>query len=210
MNRMYNTEKATIEAARGDEVIAPTPQETQAHLQHGKALFETARYNEALKEFNAILKVAPGNIETRIWIRKTKEELTGPKTDAVTEEKTTPDETKRKECIWVKMGMISYRICTHNYDCLACEFDQMMQEKMAGGESPELDAAMERFKKLPGNQRLCRYAIKGYISYRLCTRCFRCATCEFAQTREDNIQKKLAKLATRRQALGKKKSLVKV
>jgi len=210
MNRMYNTGKATIEAARGDEVIALTPQETQAHLQNGKALFETARYTEALKEFNAILKVAPGNIETRIWIRKTKEELTRPKTGVVTEEKVTPDETKRRDCIWVKMGIVSYRICTHNYDCLTCEFDQAMQEKMTGGESPELDAAMERFKRLPGNQRLCRYAVKGYISYRLCTRCFRCATCEFAQMREDNIQKKLAKLDTRRQALGKKKSLVKV
>jgi hypothetical protein len=209
MRRIDTEEKFTVEPAVGNEVIALTPQEVEAHLQNGKALFKKMRYNTALKEFNAILKTAPGNIETRIWIRKTKQELTKPRTGVTTEEKVTPDETKRRDCIWVKMGLVSYRICTHNYDCLSCEFDQAMQEKMAGSESQEVDAALERFKKLPGNQRLCRYAAKGYISYRLCTRCFRCATCEFAQMREDALQKTLAKLDVRRQALGKKKSLVK-
>jgi hypothetical protein len=69
---------------------------------------------------------------------------------------------------------------------------------------PELDAALERFKELPGNQRLCRYALKGDVSYRLCTRAFKCATCEFGQMMEDAMQQKLAKLAARRQALLKK------
>jgi len=76
---------------------------------------------------------------------------------------------------------------------------------MARGEAPELDAALERFKELPGNQRLCRYAIKGDVSYRLCTRLFQCATCEFGQNMEDALQQKLAKLAVRREALLKKK-----
>jgi hypothetical protein len=209
MKRTDIAEEILAEPTVGDEIIALTPQEIPAHLQQGKALFETARYAQALKKFNAILKVAPGNIETRIWIRKTKQELTRPKTGVATEERATPDDIKRRDCIWVKMGVVSYRICTRNYDCLNCEFDQSMQEKMAGGEGPELDAVMEQFKKLPGNQRLCRYAAKGYISYRLCTRSFRCTTCEFAQAREDGLQKKLDKLAVRREALGKKRQAVK-
>jgi len=57
---------------------------------------------------------------------------------------------------------------------------------------------------LPGNQRLCRYALKGDVSYRLCTRLFQCATCEFGQTMEDALQQKLDKLTTRREALRKK------
>ena len=104
----------------------------------------------------------------------------------------------------MKLGMGSYRLCTRDYDCLTCEFDQVMQEKMAGGESPELDEALERFKELPGSQRFCRYALKGDVSHRLCTRLFQCATCEFGQTMEDALQQKLAKLATRREALRKK------
>ena len=80
----------------------------------------------------------------------------------------------------------------------------MMQEKMASGETPELDAALERFRELPGNQRLCRYALKGDVSYRICSRLFQCVTCEFGQMMEDALQRKLAKLAARREALLKK------
>ena len=109
----------------------------------------------------------------------------------------------------MRMGMVSYRICTNDYDCLTCEFDQTMQEKMASGGAPELDAALERFKELPGNQRLCRYALKGDVSYRLCTRAFQCVTCEFGQIMEDALQQKLTKLTARREALQKKQERAK-
>jgi hypothetical protein len=102
------------------------------------------------------------------------------------------------------MGLVAYRFCTRNYDCLTCEFDQMMQEQMASGESTELDQALERLRELPGSQRLCRYAIKGDVSHRICSRIFQCVTCEFGQLMEDALQQKLAKLQARREALLKK------
>ena len=102
------------------------------------------------------------------------------------------------------MGIVSYRICTNNYNCVTCAFDQMMQEKMACTDTPELNAMLEAFKELPGNQRLCRYALGSYVSHRLCTRLFQCASCEFSQMVEDALEQKLAKLATRREALGKR------
>jgi len=199
-------EPIAVEEAKVEEVIAIAPEEIPVHLKQGKAHFEASHYQEALREFESVLKVAPGNIETRVWIRRTREALAAPKVEAVIEGEAAPaiEEVKPKECLWMKMGMVSYRICTSNYDCLTCEFDQMMQEKMASGEAPELDAALERFKELPGSQRLCRYAIKGDVSYRLCTRLFQCATCEFGQTMEDVLQQKLDKLAARREALRKK------
>ena len=205
------TEKAVAEPivaeeAKVEEVIAIAPEEIPVHLKQGKAHFEAGRYQEALKEFEAVLAVAPGSIETRVWLRKTNEALTKPKVEAVTEGEAAPvaEEVKPKECVWMKMGMVAYRICTNNYDCITCEFDQEMQEKMASGEAPELDAALERFKELPGNQRLCRYALKGDVSHRLCTCLFQCATCEFGQMMEDALQQKLAKLAARREALLKR------
>jgi len=207
MKRTTPKEEVEVEPTIAEEVIAIAPEEIRAHLQWGKAHFEVGRYKEALKEFKAILKTAPGNIETRVWMRKVKEELTKPKIEAIAEGEAAlaAEEAKQKECLWMKLGMVSYRLCTQNYDCLTCEFDQVMQDEMARGEDPELDAALERFKELPGNQRLCRYAIKGDVSYRLCTRLFQCATCEFGQHMEDALQQKLAKLAVRREALLKKK-----
>ncbi len=191
-------EPIVVEEAKVEEVIAIAPEEIPVHLKQGKAHFEAGRYQAALKEFESILNVAPGNIETRVWIRKAKGALAEPRVEGVAEE------AKPKYCVWMSMGMVSYRLCTSNYDCITCEFDQMMQEKMASGEAPELDATLERFKELPGSQRLCRYAVKGDVSHRLCTRLFQCVTCEFGQMMEDALQQKLAKLAVRREALRKK------
>ncbi len=191
-------EPVAVEEAKIKEVIAIAPEETPAHLKLGRAHFQAGRYQEALREFEAILAVAPGSVETRVWIQKTNEALTKPKVEGVDEG------AKPKYCVWMSLGMVAHRICTNNMDCVTCDFDQMMQEKMASGEAPELDTALERFKGLPGNQRLCRYAIKGDVSHRICTRVFQCVTCEFGQTMEDALQQKLAKLATRREALRKR------
>jgi hypothetical protein len=84
-----------------------------------------------------------------------------------------------------------------------------MQEKMAAGETPELDQALARFRELPGSQRLCRYAIKGDVSHRICSRLFQCTVCEFGQMMEDALQQKLAKLQARREALLKKEQKAK-
>lgn len=194
-----------------EEAPAVVPEEIPVHIKRGKEYFEARRYQEALNEFQAVLVVAPGNIESRVWIRKTKEALEAPETEVLTEEEAaTPEGVGPKICIWAKMGMVSHRICTRDYDCLTCEFDQMMQDKMARAEAPELDAALERFKALPGNQRLCRYALRGDVSYRLCTRAFQCANCEFGQMMEDATQQKLAKLEARREALLRKEQKAKV
>jgi hypothetical protein len=192
--------KVDAEPTKEEAVIAVAPEEIQDHLKWGQALFEKAHYDEALAEFEAVLRTAPGSIETRIWIRKVKEAQAQPVAEPTAEE----EAVKPKECVWVKLGMVSQRICTNDYDCLTCEFDQMMQEQMAQGDTPELEAALERFKELPGSQRVCRYALKGNISYRLCTRLFQCETCEFGQNMEEATQRKLAKLAARRAALIKK------
>ena len=200
-------EEVVAEPTTVEEFIAISAGEVQTYLQRGKAYFETRRYTEALREFEALLKIAPGNIENRVWIRKVKEKLAEPEIETIAEEGAAPvaEEVKPKECVWMKMGLVSYRICTLNYDCVNCEFDQTMQEQMANGESSELDKALERFKELPGNQRVCRYELTGDISYRLCTRLFQCAACEFAQIIEDSVEQKLAKLTTRREALRKRK-----
>jgi len=196
-------EPVVPEEAKLEEALAIAPEEIPVHLKQGKAHFGAGRYQEALKEFEAILATAPGSIETRGWLAKTKQALVTPKVEGVAEE------AKPKYCVWMSMGMVSYRICTNNYDCMNCEFDQEMQEQMAKGETPGLDEALTRFKELPGSQRLCRYVLKGDVSYRLCTRLFQCATCEFGQMMQDALQQQLAQrvveLAARQEALRRKK-----
>jgi CheY-like chemotaxis protein len=198
-------EAPPAEEPKVEEIIAIAPEKIPLHLKQGKEYFDAGRFAEALKEFESILAIAPANIETRVWIRKTKQVLAEPRIEGVTG----AEEAKPKECLWMKMGLVAYRICTRDYDCLTCEFDQTMQEKMASGETPELDQALERFRELPGSQRLCRYAIKGDVSHRICSRLFQCSICEFGQMMEDALQQKLAKLQARREALLKKEQKAK-
>jgi len=197
-------EAAVVEEAKVEETIAITKEEIPAHFEQGQAYFEAGRYEEALSEFQSILHVAPGHIETRIWVRRAKEALVQPAVEVPEGEGAVEEAVKVKRCVWSKMGVVSYRICTRDYDCLTCEFDQMMQEKIATGEASELDEALERLKELPAPQRICRYALKGDVSYRLCTRAFQCAICEFDQLMQDTLERKLLKLSARREALHKK------
>lgn len=32
-------------------------------------------------------------------------------------------------CIWVEAGLVSYKLCDHNYECDDCPFDQVMRQK---------------------------------------------------------------------------------
>ena len=200
-------EAAAIEDTKVEGIIAITKEEIPAHFEQGQTYFKTGDYKEALKEFQSILNITPGHMETRVWIRKTKEELAQPIVEAPEAGAAVEEAVKVKECVWSRMGVVSYRICTRDYDCLTCEFDQSMQEKIASGETTELDEALERLKELPGPQRVCRYALKGDVSYRLCSRLFQCETCEFGQYMKDALEQKLDKLAARREALRKKEEL---
>ena len=100
MERTTIKEESAAEVVIGEEVIAePTTQEgliavaageVQTRLQQAKAHFRAGRYTEALEEFETFLKIAPGNIETRVWVRKVKEELTKLEIETIAEEKVTP------------------------------------------------------------------------------------------------------------------------
>ena len=197
-------EKPALERDGAEEAIAITTGEIPVHLEQGQAYMKEGRYKEAVREFRSILGVAPGHMEARIWVRKAKEGLAKPTVEAGEGEGGVEEGVK--VCIWAKMGVVSNRLCTRNYDCLTCEFDQAMQEKIAAGEASELDEALERFKELPGRQRVCRYALKGDVSYRLCSRVFQCATCEFNQVMQDALEQKMVKLSARREALRKKEA----
>jgi hypothetical protein len=166
------------------QFIAIAPEEIPAHLKRGKAHLAAGRRREAFKEFGSILKVAPGNMETRVWMQKARAAMAKPEEAPLTEGE------KPRYCVYMAMGVVSYRLCTSDYNCLSCEFDRQMQERIDGGEA-ELVEAMERFKSLPGKQRFCRYALKGNISYRLCSRILECTSCEFCQMMEDAFQQQL-------------------
>ena len=39
-------------------------------------------------------------------------------------------EVAEDECIWMKAGVVNFRLCDNAYDCNSCGFDKAMQKAM--------------------------------------------------------------------------------
>ena len=70
-------------------------------------------------------------------------------------------ESKDKD-VWLELGAVSFRICTRNYECGHCAFAQDIQDRF-GTISVIGEQEVEKLRKLPGNQRLCRYTSVHFV-----------------------------------------------
>lgn len=64
--------------------------------------------------------------------------------------------------VWLELGAVSFRICTRNYECGHCAFAQDIQDRF-GTIAVIGEQEVENLKRLPGNQRLCRYTSVHFI-----------------------------------------------
>jgi len=108
--------------------------------------------------------------------------------------------TSARQCVWVDAGVISYKICTLNYQCERCSLHQALVDgpvlvQPDASPAPNLAEVEKRrsefeefFKKLPASARKCRYMLTGEVSYKLCINGFRCANCSFQQMIEDSAE----------------------
>ena len=72
------------------------------------------------------------------------------------------------ECIWMKAGVVNFRLCDKHYDCFHCSFDQGMRralnaQKPAKGNGANLNWAKDMRKKYQGAFKPCRYFLTGQI-----------------------------------------------
>lgn len=95
-----------------------------------------------------------------------------------------------RKCRWMEIGIISYKLCTRNYECSSCPLEQaLLEDKQASIYSMPAKAPAwftaehrERFLSLPPESRRCRHMLTGEVSFRLCDNSFRCSSCEFHQS----------------------------
>jgi DNA-binding NtrC family response regulator len=67
-----------------------------------------------------------------------------------------------KKHLWLELGAVSYRLCDREYECGHCAFAQDIQDRF-GTIAVIGDDEVAKFKKLPGSQRLCRYASVHFV-----------------------------------------------
>ena len=105
-----------------------------------------------------------------------------------------------RKCIWMDAGVVSYKLCTNQYQCNTCEFDLAMsnrakqtklavkENKPATSQKKAIVEWMEEFRHLSADQWKCRYMLSGDVSYKVCPNSFRCGECSFDQMMQDRIQ----------------------
>ena len=96
------------------------------------------------------------------------------------------------ECIWMKAGVVNFRICDCAYDCNSCAFDKGMRRAMglkeSSGAENESPAWVEYLKKkYHGSSRPCRHALTGRINApKICTLNYECYHCSFDQMLDES------------------------
>ena len=91
------------------------------------------------------------------------------------------------ECIWMKAGVINFRLCDNDFDCATCAFDRGMRRAMdlaARGDSrsdaPHWIAHLKR--RYDGSERPCRHVLTGRIDGpKICPHDYQCYHCAFDQ-----------------------------
>jgi glycine cleavage system H lipoate-binding protein len=91
------------------------------------------------------------------------------------------------ECIWMKAGVVNFRVCDNAYDCYNCPFDRGMKKAMgleSKGDSAHAQPGwVEHLKRqYKGEKRPCRHALMGRIEApKICTMNYECYHCPFDQ-----------------------------
>ncbi|MGQ9619120.1 MAG: response regulator [Candidatus Aminicenantia bacterium] len=195
-------EVMTEEKAVSEEALKKI---ADTHVMKALNLYREGMYDEAIIELKNALKVFPNYEEVKRYIRKIERERDYMKPAVVVREKAVKADTEQtgeKECIWSKMGIISYRICTTGQDCSRCEFAQNLQEAESQYQDRIGFASIKNsLLALPASGRKCRYMLSGDVEYKICPRLYQCGTCVYDQMMQDMIQDKaeraLSKIKTK-------------
>jgi glycine cleavage system H lipoate-binding protein len=105
-----------------------------------------------------------------------------------------------EECIWMRAGVVNYRICDNAFDCSSCAFDKGMRRALASrrrmgtGESRQAPEywATALGNRYAGMDRPCRHVLTGRVappkSCPLNYECHHCAFDQWVADTEDLVQ----------------------
>jgi glycine cleavage system H lipoate-binding protein len=101
-------------------------------------------------------------------------------------------EVVKRECIWMKAGVVNFKVCDNAWDCYSCPFDRSMRIAMGkkAGKSGEPAAASgwadKLLKRFDGPDRPCRHYLTGRTDApKVCALNYECYHCEYDQWLEE-------------------------
>lgn len=91
------------------------------------------------------------------------------------------------ECVWMKAGIVNFRLCDNAYDCQTCSFDKGMQKSMKTGTPDSRSAKKEQWADslkaaYKWSSRPCRHVLTGRVNApKTCTLNYECYHCSYDQ-----------------------------
>ncbi len=88
-------------------------------------------------------------------------------------------------CVWSAAGVVPPRRCHRAFNCIGCEYDQVVQKRLAQGRALSKAGGLEswrtRLNREPYERRQCRHMLSGSVSVMYCDNEYDCAHCEYDQ-----------------------------
>jgi glycine cleavage system H lipoate-binding protein len=82
------------------------------------------------------------------------------------------------QCVWMKAGVVNFKICENAFDCTSCAFDKGISKR-----SVQKPTALVSWKEVMRNQPHgeCRHMLTGRVLFKLCSHNFECKDCAYDQ-----------------------------
>ncbi len=100
-------------------------------------------------------------------------------------------QVEEDECIWMKAGIVNFRLCDNAFDCYNCPFDSGMQRAMGIRDHADIKWKGPEWvnhlkKNYHGPERPCRHTLTGRIDApKICPMNYECYHCAFDQMMDE-------------------------
>ncbi len=90
------------------------------------------------------------------------------------------------QCVWMKAGVVNFKICENAFDCTTCAFDKAISRKTV--QKPTALVSWREVKRTkPFFQRECRHMLTGRVQFKFCAHNYECKTCEYDQLLDEEV-----------------------
>ena len=90
------------------------------------------------------------------------------------------------QCIWMKAGVVNFKICENAFDCTSCAFDKGISKKLS--QKPTALVSWKEVMQNPDLHKQCRHMLTGRVIFKLCSHNFECKDCAYDQQLYDYDQ----------------------
>ena len=82
-------------------------------------------------------------------------------------------------CVWMKAGVVNFKICENAFDCTSCAFDKVISGKSV--KKPTALVSWQEVMQQPNLNKHCRHMLTGRVIFKLCSHNFECKDCAYDQ-----------------------------